>query len=526
MVGTRWIRGLGAALLAAAALLPGCTAHSDRIQAYRVAWGAGDFPAAEQAIDGLLLDEGGIPESAREEVLRSHGTDARLDAAKGNTYLLLLEKAMVRLARGDAQRSVEVLLKARTALDAQLEKSFGKDLKAFFGGGIVDDEAMDYAGADYEHILVRVLLTITDLLKGGEDAYAYACQVSETQDRIIESPYGDAAKKFEPRKQYQRVAAGSYFRGIVKEENLESSEAALAFEEGLRWAGGAAPAGKKGGAADPDAAPLASATKAAATGASGILQEALERARAGTYAPAAHGVLHVVYLAGQGPHLETTHADPTSDAIQLATIGIAFASGSPTQLGQAAVPVPRVVVTSWGIPPVPIHVDGAAAPSGRTGTLLDVNVVAKQQLEANMPGIVARALVRRAVKGVGAEAARQASGGGLFGDLIGIATAAALTAGERAETRNWVSLPAQFQVARVPLPAGERRVSFGTGIEARIRIAQGRDSWCVLLRPNLALPGTILVDVHSRVAEVPPPAVVPPPEAGPSVPKPAGSGKP
>ena len=62
--------------------------------------------------------------------------------------------------------------------------------------------------------------------------------------------------------------------------------------------------------------------------AAAVLRAAAERARAGRYAPDGHGVVHVFYLGGRGPHLEATTCNPTSDAIQLASIGYSFAAGS------------------------------------------------------------------------------------------------------------------------------------------------------------------------------------------------------
>ena len=67
---------------------------------------------------------------------------------------------MVRIAQGDPSSGVKVFLKARDTLDVSLEKSL-KGTLADFLGGIQDDEAREFQGADYEHIMIRVLLAIT-----------------------------------------------------------------------------------------------------------------------------------------------------------------------------------------------------------------------------------------------------------------------------------------------------------------------------------------------------------------------------
>ncbi len=492
---------LAAAALAAAAILGGCASHAERIAVFREAWAADDFAAAEAAIDGLLAAETGAP---IEVVQASKGLDPAVNPASGNTELLLLEKAMVRLARGDPSGSVKVFLKARDVLDQHLDKSLKGSLVDFLKGGLQDDEGMEFQGADYEHVMVRVLLTITDLLTGEGDAFAYANQVGETQDAIINSPFGDEKKKYYPRKQYQRMAVGAYVQGIIQEANLYSSEAALAYERALGWVGGAGAASQPapvGGA--PEAVAAAVANRGAAT----VLKDALQRAREGRYAPDGCGVVHVFYFGGRGPHLEATTCNPTAEAVQLAAIGYSIASGSMAQLGQMPVKVPMVVAPDWMVPPLAVSVDGAP-PASTTTTLLDVNVVAKQQLAANMPGITARAVIRRAAKGaVGGAIEAQGSD---WAKLAGFLFTAISTGTERAETRNWVSLPAQLQVARVPAPEGERRLSFGPGMETLVRIAKGHDTYIVVLRPNIALPGVVLVDRASRVEpKTPPPAASP-----------------
>jgi hypothetical protein len=496
--------GFVAVVAAGALAATGCASHSSRIASFRQSWAAGDYDGAEQAVDQLLAAETG---ASPEVVTKTHGLDASVDASSGNAYLLLLEKAMARLAHLDARSCVKALLKARDELDRHYSASF----KDYFASTLTDDESMAYAGADYEHILVRVMLAVNDLLVGEGDAYAYALQVGEKQEEIIGSDFGDPSTNYYPRRQYQRVAVGAYVQGILQEANLYPSEAALAYERGLQYAAGNA-----------------------------ALKEALERARNGKYAPEGHGVLHVFYLGGRGPHLETDHRSPGGQALQIAAIGAAFVGGSVANLGQAAVPVPKVIVTDPVVPPLSIRVEGQAA-TASTIPILDVNQVACQQLEANMPGILARAAVRRAVKGTaGAVVENQ---GGDAGALLGLLFTAVATGVERAETRNWVSLPAQLQVARVTVPEGEHRVVFGERMEARVRIARGRDTYAVVLHPNLGLRGVVVVDVHSRVEEKPASPAAPPaaPAAGkgaetkpapakgtdlPPVPAPGGAGTP
>ena len=167
------LRALGmAAALGLAAFASGCASHSSRILEFRTAWGGGDLDRAEKAIDELLASESG---ASVEVVSQSNGLDSSVNAKEGNTYLLLLEKAMTRLARGDAKSSLRLLLAARDELDDHYSSTFSD----YFAAALTDDESRAYSGADYEHLLVRVMLAVTDLLVAEGDAYAYALQVGE-----------------------------------------------------------------------------------------------------------------------------------------------------------------------------------------------------------------------------------------------------------------------------------------------------------------------------------------------------------
>src|SRR3990167_2835000 len=95
---------LAALLLAGAAA--GCASHASRILVFRENFGAGNYEAAEDAVHQLLREDSG---AALETIAGTHGLDDSVDPASGNTYLLLLEEAMVRLARGDGATCVKVL---------------------------------------------------------------------------------------------------------------------------------------------------------------------------------------------------------------------------------------------------------------------------------------------------------------------------------------------------------------------------------------------------------------------------------
>ncbi|MCK6458686.1 MAG: hypothetical protein L6Q95_02180 [Planctomycetes bacterium] len=457
------------ALLLLALAVVGCRSYSDKLAEFRGHYLQGDFEGADAAVDRLLAKETG---ESVEAVARSNGLGVK--AGKGDTYLLLLDKAMTQLALGRPEVAIELMRKARDQLDAHESKT----AKEFFASVLSDDMARSYAGADYELILVRVLLCLCDLLVHSSqtegDAYAYALQVGEKQQQIVESPLGEDLG-YKPRQEYRRVGIGAYLQGMILEATGSLDGAARAYE---RCAG-----------YEPDVA---------------IAQEAVRRAKGGRYAEPGEGVLHVFYLAGPGPFYATGTSPPTDLALRIAQIAAALVTDSYVPLMQTDVPVPVLAVHVPGVPRLEVSAFGRKT---ATETILDVNMVAGQQLEKMMPLVLARAVIRRAVKATittaGSEAVKS-SNRNSTGDAaeFGFALANLIwTASERADTRSWSSLPAHIQVARLPLPAGVHTVRFGGEAEADVRIKAGRDAYAVVIRPDPGRPGVILVDRLSGPAD-------------------------
>jgi len=465
------------AVLAAAclALAAACTSPDERIAGFADQWDRGEFAGAEASIDQLIASESGTDLAV---VTSSHGLDESIDANEGDTFLFLLEKAMTRLAAGDLDSAIDLLRRSRDALAKRWDDT---DVKGFLSAGLGDDTFRDYTGADYEHVVVPALLAVVDLLNGGQDAFAYALQVGEVQERILGSTFGENLDEeghgYNPRKEYQRLAIGAYVEGLLREREGFGSEANKAYERARAWGGDTNP----------------------------VIAEAVQRTGGGAFAAPHHGVVHVFRFAGRGPRLVQGSSPITDQALLLANVGSILIGESIGVIGQTMIPVPVVANPDSVIAPLEVRVDGQVA--GSTATVLDVGAVAGQQLNANMPWILARAAIRRGVKAVAAKAAQDASSDD-WGFLAGLATNLVLTAGENADTRNWTSLPSQLQVARFELPEGESTLDLGLGLLVPVRVAAGKDTYVLVIQPDLAHGGRAIVDVYSRVAApaVPSPA--------------------
>ncbi len=449
-------------------LLGACTAHSDRIAAFRQAWHRGELQGAQHEIDRLISDELGLEP---EQLDQSPALATGLDLDEGNNVLYALEKATLCLAEGQFDVSRTLLRKSRGYYDEHLESSIG-DMFA----SLADDETRSYVGNDYEHLLLRVYAGLCEMMEGGEEATSHMLSVDEVQERILNSDLGQAeGGGYKPRARYKRLMIGSYLAGVLLEGEAEGEQAYARFR-------------------------IAEQNQLVQTR---LLQEALQRTKKGEFAPYGFGALHVFYFGGRGPYYVEGRDEASDLAVSLAKIGIAVAGKSASALIQAEVPVPKVVVSDLAVPPLSIQA-GDCDPV-ETELICELNSVAISQLEANMPWIMARQLARRSLKAGIAAATERAvaknSNDSIAGFLAGLAVNLALTAGERAETRCWTSLPAQVQAARVVLAKGVHRVELSDGNYCNVRIEQGRNSYLLVFRPNLQQPGFFVVDKYSMVEE-------------------------
>ena len=102
-----------------------------------------------------------------------------------------------------------------------------------------------------------------------------------------------------------------------------------------------------------------------------------------------------------------------------------------------------------------------------------VTAIALKNFEYRLPAIKARAVARAIIKYAatkGAQAVAKKAGGGALGMLVGLAGNIASAATEAADLRSWTTLPANFGVGRLWLPAGDHAltVSYHTSTGARI----------------------------------------------------------
>lgn len=425
-------------------LISGCATHADHLRDIRSAYFAGDLDRA-----GKLID-------------------VELGKRRGDAGVLNLERAMIELCAGRPAVAEKILREVRDEFD-QLEQ---RDMAEETLSMLTDDQRRAYAGEDYEKVLVRVFLALTNLMTDGQDAAAYGLQVAAKQQEIIQA--GCVGSDDNPKLAYQRVAVGAYINAILREASHSNyDDAERSIQQVVHWQ-----PNFRFGADD------------------------LERVQHGRHSSPGNGVLYVFALVGRGPYKEEVVEAPTSAALLIADRILSVTGKHTLPPTIAPVKVPRVMCSRNSIANVAVAVDGQ--PRGTTETITDVGRIAVQQAEAVAPEVLGRAIARRVVKKGAIYATKEAvnrSGNPLaeFGlDVVGVAWEAT----ESADTRCWGLLPDKIQVLRIELPAGEHRVALqpvahaaglNSPIGQPVQIFDGRNTYLLASFPDSRLAGQILV---------------------------------
>jgi len=380
---------------------------------------------------------------------------AQMDAARESEYgdnnviLYWLDKAALLHDAGKYQESDEVLDLAERRMEELYTQSISRGAATF----LTNDGADFYAGQVHERTLLHVLRALNYAYLGKtDDAVVEARKVSaflaELHDKI-----GDDSLK------YRDDGFAQYLSAMLFEDqgrfddariSLEASRAAYAgYEQAL-------------GMPAPRFEDAFARVVAPAGAASPVVPAALTGAAPVASSPA-DGELVFLHYAGLAPRRET-------ETIQIAW-GNALAIVKESKEGKEDVRVGNALragimsnAITVALPTFvqdPSFVTGSELEVGgvRVPTVLveDVTAIAKSALETAMPKIKVKAIARATTKFLLAKLAEEEMKrrlGSGWGALAGLAARAGAAASEVADTRGWATLPSQFRMARVRLPAG------------------------------------------------------------------------
>jgi len=371
---------------------------------------------------------GGNIEKANTEIDKALKARKRSDAD-----LLKLNRAIIALSSGKPKEAETLLREVRDRFD-QLERERERRVAEKAVSMLLDDNTVAYSGEDYENVLIRVFLALSNLMHDGTDAPAYALQIGYKQNEIIRKGEmkdpKDSDKTVNPKEEsYRHVAIGQYLIGVMQEATYRNHDDVIrAYEAVNTWEPGFSQGWQD-----------------------------LERARRGVHAQPGNGVIYVFALVGAGPYKVQKNSEVLQDAQILTTFLFAMLSKRPTIPDFSPIMIPYIVRPRETVSALSVSISGKW--QGQTETLTDIGRMAEEQFEAVKPQIVARAVVRRTLKKGILYGSKEILDVSPWVGLAMDAGAMVLQSLETADTRSWNLLPAEIQVLRLEVPVGEHRIA-------------------------------------------------------------------
>jgi len=333
--------------------------------------------------------------------------------------LALMDEGMVLHAAGKFEESIKVLAQADKLSERLDFVSVSEEAKVL----ISSERERAYRGEDFEKLMISTLQALNYAQLGkDEDALVEVRRVNERMQRMIN----------EEKKPYEQLAVARYLTAVLWEDQGHADDAFIDYNFANKLAG------DLGSLAEP----LVRLAKE--TGRDQDFRALKKQYPWVQPQPLGkdEGQILVVLEAGKAP-IKTNGSR----------------SGGP-KAEVIAVPVFRD--RPW-IRQSQVVLDGDASTAVRPTTITSIEQVAKVHLNYRIDGLVARQLGALAIRTGAAVGVGQATGS----EALGILTFLALSYVNQPDLRSWMSLPAEFQLARFRVPAGVHRLTVVAGGGAR-----------------------------------------------------------
>ena len=334
-----------------------------------------------------------------------------------NKLLLLLDRGMMLHAAGKWKESLATLHQA----DELSQKLDFTSVTEEAGVLLTNEGTRTYRGEDFEKLMISMLLALNySALGQTEDALVEVRRINERITKMV----------VEEKKPYEQLAITRYLGAVLWESQNELDSAAIDYLEAAKTMKGAL------GSLAPEF--LRILKKTARDDAYRDYKKKFPDVRDDALSKDAAQVV-VVIEAGRAPKKESTQKE------------FAGGVGAPTLIAIPFYP-PRL----RALPNAKVSV-GSESVTAAVVTSMDE--VAQTHLNDRVGKLVAKQIASLAIKGalaagVGAATNNKALGMLAFGLL-------AMT--QQADTRSWLTLPAEFQVARLRVPPGATKVSVDYG---------------------------------------------------------------
>ena len=322
--------------------------------------------------------------------------------------LVLLDKGMVLHAGGRFEES-NATLSAAEKLASTLEVVSVTEEAAVL---LTNERNKAYRGEDFERLMINVLMALNYASLGkDEDALVEVRRVNERMLKMIR----------DEKKPYEQLAVARYLGAVLYEDQGELDSAFIDYDEALKLSGNAAPLAEA-------ALRLAKATR-----------------RDDRYE-------HLQKQFPSVPH-EALRPDEGEVVVVIETGRSPEKVERQQQRGPELVSYPSFRSRAWGQGQAVVTVDGKQQAKGVLVSSIDA--VAQKHLEERLLRIVLKSAAGTAVKaGVAAGIGKAANS-----EAIGMLAFYLLASSNQPDLRSWLSLPAEFQIARLRLSAGPHQIT-------------------------------------------------------------------
>jgi len=331
--------------------------------------------------------------------------------------LAMMDEGMVLHAAGKFEESIKVLAEADKLSEKLDFVSVSEEAKVL----ISSERERAYRGEDFEKLMISTLQALNyGQLGKDEDALVEVRRVNERMQRMIN----------EEKKPYEQLAVARYLAAVLWEDQNHLDDAFIDYAAANELAG------DLGTLAEPL---VRLAKQTGRDEAFKSLQRQYPWVQPQPLA-ADEGQVLVVLEAGKAP-VKT--------------------NGSKTGGPKAEVIAVPVFHDRQWIHDSAVSLDGAAPV--RPTTVTSLEQVAKIHLDHRIDGLIARQFGALAIRSGIAYGAAKATDS----EVVGLLTFLALSLANQPDLRSWMSLPAEFQLARFRTPSGVHRLTVVAGGGAR-----------------------------------------------------------
>lgn len=405
--------------------------------------------------------DAGVAGGKYEDAVATVRANMRAYGDKG-TVLYKLDMGALYHYAGEPDSSSAYLLAAEREIADLYTKSISAEALAI----VLNDNVLPYDGEDFERVLLNVYLALNFASKGLPDE-------ALVEARKVDLKLKEYARQYDGKNAYQEDAFARYLSGILYESTGEINDAFIAYTKAYEAYGTYATTfGTR--------APRSLLDDLVRTATLLSFIPEAERYQSLGGAPymrsdAAMGSVVVIAYAGRGP----------IKVEQRPSVSIADESGT-LHTFQVALPkfMPRFTGTRSYEVRVMRAADSSQAATAQTVLAEDVTAIAGKVLDDRLAMIYLKSGGRALLKFLAAEKAKSAvkqksgdngksetSGDRVTNFLSSLAIDLVVGATEAADLRTWRTLPAQIQIARIPLPPGDYSVR-ATAQDGGFRITQ------------------------------------------------------